>query len=165
MEGVRLGWGCFVVAFVNYGQSLRSWECSVFHDWPSRNSVWDVPHLDGSESGAAISLILENVSNSEAAEALAFLKTPNEQGLRTYAVLDPTLREAVTGIFDLDTIDVDAQSLFDGRAAEQNEEVAPYLVDVTVRSADQVSLFNRRFLREHWGRSTGILVRSRGTFD
>ena len=78
----------------------------------------------------------QDASISEQPQMLNFLTQTDDQKLKTYAILDPTLRKAVTGVFDLDTIDVNVRSLFDGRAAEENEEVAPYLVDVTVTATD-----------------------------
>lgn len=130
-----------------------------------KNSIWGASLLDEEINKSAIVHISERISIGEELDALAFLEKPDEQDCETYAVLDPTLRKAVTGIFDLDTVDAEARSLFDGRAAEQNEETAPYLVDATVRSTNQIPIFNRKFLKEHWGKSTGIIVRSRGSFD
>ncbi|MEO1564357.1 MAG: DUF4123 domain-containing protein [Pseudomonadota bacterium] len=97
--------------------------------------------------------------------ALSFLRTPCEDGLNTYLIVDPTLRKAVSGIFDLDVLDVKSLCLFNGRAAEENEEVAPYLVDATVPAADQVPRFNRTFIQDHWGQSTGIIIRSHAKFE
>lgn len=104
-----------------------------------KNSIWDASLLDEEINKSAIVHISERISIGEELDALAFLEKPDEQDCKTYAVLDPTLRKAVTGIFDLDTVDAEARSLFDGRAAEQNEETAPYLVDATVRSTNQNS--------------------------
>ncbi len=127
----------------------------------SEDTIWHSSSIDQTQNEASLSCVVEDATD---AGTLDFLKEPDEGGLKTYVIVDPTLRKAVSGLFDLDVVDVKAQSLFDGRAAEENQEVAPYLVDATVPSADQVPRFNRTFLHDHWGQNTGIVVRSHATF-
>lgn len=90
---------------------------------------------------AAIEISIEEVTDPRTDLGFASFLRRDPQGLRTYLIIDPNLRKAVTGVFDLDTVDVPARSLFDGKAAEESEEVAPYLVDATVESRRPHSAF------------------------
>ncbi|RJE82394.1 DUF4123 domain-containing protein [Paracoccus onubensis] len=129
------------------------------------DKVWDLTFSSSVSSVPAIEVDFDNVSNAVTDPSLIPLRQYDPDGLRTYLVLDPTMRTAVTGLFDFDTLDIPTQSLFDGRAAEENAEVAPYLVEATVASDDRVPRFNRDFLKRHWGQNTGIIVRSHAPFD
>lgn len=75
-----------------------------------------------------------------------------------YLLIDPTLRKNVSGLFDLDCVDVPVSCLFTGEAAVEMEEVAPYLLDLTQLAAP--ALFHRDFFDRHWGAGTGVLVMS-----
>ena len=70
-----------------------------------KNSIWGASLLDEEINKSAIVHISERISIGEELDALAFLEKPDEQDCKTYAVLDPTLRKAVTGIFDLGHVD------------------------------------------------------------
>lgn len=83
---------------------------------------------------------------------------------RTYLLIDPTLRRKVTGIFDLDCVDVPIACLFNGAAAKEQQEVAPYLVDLTFET-EMPPRFHRDFFARHWGQGTGILVTSTASLD
>lgn len=90
--------------------------------------------------------------------------------LRTYLLVDATLRKAVSKVFDLDMLDVEVRCLFKGEAAEDWKESAPYLIDMTLPDAacddpSQVPAFHRSFVADHWGQFTGILVRSSAPMD
>jgi hypothetical protein len=131
---------------------------------PSEENFWHV--VSGSVGEPRESLHLSRtMQHTSEAGSLDFLRAPDKRDLKTYVVIDPTLRTAISGLFDLDVVDVKAQSLFDGRAAEENKDVAPYILDATVPATDQVSRFNQTFLADHWGQNTGIVVRSHATFE
>ncbi|MFQ6550157.1 DUF4123 domain-containing protein [Aestuariibius sp. 2305UL40-4] len=83
---------------------------------------------------------------------------------RTYLVVDATLRSNVTGLFDLDTVDVPIRCLFQGAAEVQFAESAPYLIDLT-RPDDAVPDFHRDFFPNHWDKGTGILLTTDATMD
>lgn len=90
--------------------------------------------------------------------------------LHTYLLVDATLRKAVSKVFDLDMLDVETRCLFKGKAAEDWKESAPYLIDMTLPAGawddpSQVPTFHRRFIADHWGKSTGIVVRSTAPMD
>ncbi|MEP3977748.1 MAG: DUF4123 domain-containing protein [Parvibaculum sp.] len=90
--------------------------------------------------------------------------------LRTYLLVDATLRKAVSKVFDLDMLDVEVRCLFKGEAAEDWKESAPYLIDMTLLDAacddpSQVPAFQRKFVADHWGHSTGIIIRSSASME
>ena len=87
--------------------------------------------------------------------------------LRTYFILDATLRKNITGVFDLDSglVDVPFRCLFKGDAAEELKESAPYLIDMTLpegawEDRDLVPSFHKDFFKHHWGQPTGLFIRS-----
>ncbi|WP_168223050.1 DUF4123 domain-containing protein [Oceanicola sp. D3] len=126
-----------------------------------------VTGVHGTEDGPGDRAILETSETEidpDTSDLLASLRGPAEDGLNTFLVLDPVRRKAVTGVFDLDGADVPLQSLFEGRAAEEAAETAPYLADLTVAPDEPPSRFTTGFLKAHWGRDTGLLIRSRGSF-
>ena len=97
-----------------------------------------------------------------------------EQGgpLNTYFVVDGTLRKNITRVFDLDTplIDVPIRCLFKGEAAVELQEVAPYLIDMTLPDGawDDPNLvpgFHKKFFADHWGHETGIFIRSTASME
>ncbi|EPX79305.1 hypothetical protein thalar_02130 [Litoreibacter arenae DSM 19593] len=94
----------------------------------------------------------------------ALLFPDNADPMRTYLLVDPTLRTTVVGLFDLDVLDVPVACLFNGDAAEEQKEVAPYLVDLTL-NGDVIPRFHRDFFAKHWGQGTGILLTSSATLD
>lgn len=83
---------------------------------------------------------------------------------RTYLLVDATLRTDVKGVFDLDVVEVPIACLFNGKAAEDQATVAPYLIDLTLTN-DASPRFHRDFFANHWGRGTGIFLRSTAPLD
>lgn len=96
---------------------------------------------------------------------LRTLLFPDEaEPIRTYLLVDPTLRTSVVGLFDLDVSDVPVACLFNGDAAEEQKEVAPYLADLTL-TGDVIPRFHRDFFAKHWGQGTGVLLTSSASLD
>ncbi len=83
---------------------------------------------------------------------------------RTYLVVDATLRSNITGLFDLDNVDVPIRCLFQGEAEAEFAESAPYLIDLTL-DGDEVPRFHKDFFLNHWDQGTGILLTSDATMD
>lgn len=104
-------------------------------------------------------------------ELHAQLFGPDRDGaaLNTYLVVDPTRRRDVSGLFDLDVLDLPLRCLFTGSAREQMSQVAPYLLDLTLTGfdpdSDTAPRFHRDFFARHWGHNTGIFLRSAASFD
>ena len=102
---------------------------------------------------------------------LLFGQPDPEQRLNTYFVVDATLRKNITKVFDLDVLDVPVKCLFTGEAAEELEEVAPYLIDMTLSDDilnDKEKLaprFHRDFFENHWDKGTGIAIRTTASMD
>ncbi|OKH87069.1 DUF4123 domain-containing protein [Thalassospira sp. TSL5-1] len=97
---------------------------------------------------------------------------PSEDGakMRTYLIVDATLRKEISGFFDLDILDLPVRCLFKGEAAEEMKEHAPYLVEMTLPDGawddnSQVPAFHRDFFCRHWGRNTGIFIRTTALMD
>ncbi|MET3601898.1 DUF4123 domain-containing protein [Martelella mangrovi] len=100
---------------------------------------------------------------------LLFDQPEGEAQLRTYFLVDAALRKNITGVFDLDTIDVPAQCLFQGDTAEELKEAAPWLIDMTLpvgtmEDRDGVLAFHRDFFQQYWDKNTGIFIRSTAFF-
>ncbi|ATG46689.1 hypothetical protein CEW89_03390 [Celeribacter ethanolicus] len=96
---------------------------------------------------------------------LLFGQPEDGQKLRTYLIVDATLRKNVIGTFDLDDVDVPVQCLFKGTAAEELKESAPYLIDMTLPDdawddGGLVPAFHKSFFAKHWGQNTGIFIRT-----
>lgn len=90
--------------------------------------------------------------------------------LRTYFIVDATLRTKIKGIFDLDTLEIPVRCLFKGNAAQEQKEVAPYLIDMTLpdeawKDNDKVPVFHKDFFANHWGQNTGIFIRTAADID
>ncbi|BFM48488.1 DUF4123 domain-containing protein [Marinomonas sp. THO17] len=101
-----------------------------------------------------------------------FAQPSEGKRLRTYFIVDPTLRKKVTEVFDLspDQIDVPIQCLFKGKAAETLKEAAPYLIDMTLHENawarhENVPTFHKAFFQHHWDKGTGIFLRTTDSFD
>ena len=92
-------------------------------------------------------------------------KDENNRPLRTYFIVDATLRKNITSVFDLDTLDVPVRCLFKGGAAETMKEAAPYLLDVTMPRNGKISAFHQDFFANHWGQNTGIFIRTTASMD
>lgn len=80
--------------------------------------------------------------------------TPN-----TFLIVDAVLRRNIIGVFDLDLVDVPIACLYDGNAAQDYAETAPYVVDLTLNGAAPTS-FHRELFATQWQAGTGILLRS-----
>ena len=96
---------------------------------------------------------------------LLFGQPESGQQVRTYFIVDATLRKNIMGVFDLDALDVPIKCLFKGDAAEDLKEAAPYLIDMTLPDGawdnrDAVPAFHKDFFAKHWGQNTGIFIRS-----
>ena len=94
----------------------------------------------------------------------------SKEPLRTYFIVDATLRKNITGVFDLDMLDVPVRCLFKGDAAETMKEAAPYLIDMTLPDGgwednDRVPAFHQDFFAKHWGKNTGIFIRTMASMD
>jgi hypothetical protein len=88
----------------------------------------------------------------------------------TFLLVDAALRMDVIGVFDLDMLDVPVQSLFKGAAAEDLQEAAPHLIDLSLSAAaledgQHVPRFHKDFFKRHWGKNTGIIIRTSASFD
>ncbi|OKH89426.1 DUF4123 domain-containing protein [Thalassospira sp. TSL5-1] len=117
-------------------------------DMPFRDQEWIAPKL----------------------KELLFNQPKNGSKIYTYLVVDATLRKNITGVFDLDSIDVPIRSLFKGKAAQELKESAPYLIDMTLPDTawtnnEDVPTFHRDFFRKHWGQNTGIFIRTTASMD
>ncbi|ATG48535.1 hypothetical protein CEW89_13755 [Celeribacter ethanolicus] len=96
---------------------------------------------------------------------LLFCQPQDGPKMRTYLIVDATLRKNVIGAFDLDNVDVPVQCLFKGSAAEELKESAPYLIDMTLPDGawddgGLVPAFHKSFFAKHWGHNTGIFIRT-----
>ena len=101
---------------------------------------------------------------------LLFGPQETETCLRTYFIVDASLRKNITGVFDLDSLDVPVQCLFKGAAAETMKEAAPYLIDMTLprgawENNDAIPYFHKDFFVNHWGKNTGIFIRTMAPLD
>ncbi len=101
---------------------------------------------------------------------LLFGQSDPKAPLRTYLIVDATLRTRISGIFDLDLQDVPVRCLVRPQRAEDLREVAPYLVDMTLPEGAwddrrQVPNFHIDFFAHHWQQGTGILVRTTADMD
>lgn len=87
--------------------------------------------------------------------------------LRTYLIVDATLRKDVTGAFDLDQLDVPCVCLFQGAAADSLADAAPYIIDLTPPDDAEVRMPRAisNFISRHWGRNTGIVMRSSASIE
>lgn len=102
---------------------------------------------------------------------LLFRQPEEGAKLRTYFIVDATLRKNITGVFDLDSglVDVPIQCLFKGEKAEELKEAAPYLIDMTLPDGawddgDLVPSFHKSFFANHCGQNTGIFIRTPALF-
>ncbi|WP_298362581.1 DUF4123 domain-containing protein [uncultured Litoreibacter sp.] len=134
--------------------------------------IWALSSLDfdAASEGVPNMKVLQVGPSTQMNDTLAapvltdLLFNQNDNPLRTYLLVDPTLRKQVTELFDLDAIDVPITCLFNGAAAEEQQEVAPYLIDMTF-DEESPSLFHRDFFANHWGQGTGIFLRSPASLE
>ncbi|ATG48563.1 hypothetical protein CEW89_13950 [Celeribacter ethanolicus] len=96
---------------------------------------------------------------------LLFCQPQDGPKMRTYLIVDATLRKNVIGAFDLDNVDVPVQCLFKGSAAEELKESAPYLIDMTLPDGawddgGLVPAFHKSFFAKHWDKGTGVFIQS-----
>ncbi len=95
---------------------------------------------------------------------------PETQKLHTYFIVDASLRRNITGIPDLETLDIPVRCLFKGDAGEELKESAPHLIDMTLPEGawddpGKTPAFHRDFFAKHWGKNTGIFIRSTASMD
>lgn len=88
----------------------------------------------------------------------------DDAGGNIYLIVDAILHKKVTGIFNLDTLPVPVQCLYQGKAEEEFAETAPYLVDLTLPETGPTS-FHRDFFVKHWKHGTGIVVRTSASME
>lgn len=126
----------------------------------TRHSVGQIPDWStGAPTGPWISEKLYALLFGQPGGGLPFL--------HTYLLVDAAARQLVHGFFDLDSEKRNRPilSLFNGKAAEDLAEAAPYLVDMTLPGAAAeddraVPLFHRDFFARHWGHTTGVFLRT-----
>lgn len=95
-----------------------------------------------------------------------------EKTLNTYLIVDAYLRKKISGIFDLEDNfwEIPIKCLFKGESADKLKEVSPYLIDMTLSAEAQsdnskVSKFHKDFFANHWGKQTGIFIRTTASMD
>lgn len=83
-----------------------------------------------------------------------------------YMLVDADLRREITGLFDLDSIELPALCLFEGKAAETSADFAPWLVDMSIPvPTEAASLpFHRKFFAQHWPVGTSLLIQTNAPF-
>lgn len=83
-----------------------------------------------------------------------------------YMLVDASLRREVSGLFDLDSIEHPALCLFEGKAAQESANVAPWLVDMSIPDPKAVASlpFHRKFFAQHWPMGTSLLIQSGAPF-
>lgn len=96
---------------------------------------------------------------------LAWLYGPDAPA-GVYMLVDGSLWRDVAGIFDLDAIDLPAQCLFEGKAAEESGETAPWLVDMSIPESGNAGglSFHRRFFARHYPTGTSLLIQTDASF-
>lgn len=105
-------------------------------------------------------------------KALLFEQPKSDHVLRTYLVVDPGIRKQIIGYADLDTFGLDLPVRCLVKESENNgmAENAPYLIDMTIladtnNDNQSIPRFHRDFFTKHWGKSTGIFLRTTASFD
>ena len=88
------------------------------------------PITAGNGKVAVPTALLEAITDASP-HLLARLYDPDAPA-GVYMLVDGSLWRDVAGIFDLDAIDLPAQCLFEGKAAEESGETAPWLVDMSI---------------------------------
>jgi hypothetical protein len=101
---------------------------------------------------------------------ILFSKPDNEEQFKTYFIVDAGLRKNITKVYDLDDVDVPIRCLYTGDAASEQEQVAPYIVDMTLPEGawdekDIVPDFHKDFFDKHWNKDTGIFIRTQSNID
>lgn len=83
-----------------------------------------------------------------------------------YMLVDASLRREISGLFDLDSIELPALCLFEGKAAEDSAEIAPWLVDMSIPDPEAVAglIFHRKFFAHHWPAGTSLLIQTDAPF-
>ena len=87
--------------------------------------------------------------------------------LRSYLLVDATLFHAVAGPLSLEELDLPVMSLFQGQAARDHADTAPYIVDITPPqdTMAEVPLALKAFARRYWGKQSGVVLRSRASLE
>ena len=85
---------------------------------------------------------------------------------RTYLIVDAGKYSKIAEDFDRDTIaDMHrVECLYEGGTAQELQDVAPYLVDVTLDGSEPTDL-HRDYFKRHWGKGSGLFIRSDLKFD
>lgn len=85
----------------------------------------------------------------------------------TYMLVDASLRRDISGLFDLDSIELPALCLFEGKAAKESGDVAPWLVDMSILDLEKASglSFHRKFFALHWPAGTSQLIQTDAPFE
>ena len=101
---------------------------------------------------------------------LLFGLPDDDTPLRTYLIVDAWLRTQISGIYDLDRLDVPVRCLVRPDKTAELRDVAPYLVDMTLpedAGDDRATVpeFHSDFFTEHWAQGTGIIVRTSAAMD
>lgn len=87
--------------------------------------------------------------------------------VRTYYIVDAAARSHVVGGKDLnpELWNLPILSLFDGKAADDLAETAPYIIDISLIGQQEevdhdIPAFHRDLFGRQWGNNTGIFLRS-----
>ncbi len=82
-------------------------------------------------------------------------------------LVDASLRREISGLFDLDSIELPALCLFEGKAAETSADFAPWLVDMSIPDSETAAglLFHRKFFAQHWPAGTSLLIQTDAPFE
>jgi hypothetical protein len=122
------------------------------------------PITAGNGKVAVPTALLEAITDASP-HLLARLYDPDAPA-GVYMLVDGSLWRDVAGIFDLDAIDLPAQCLFEGKAAEESGETAPWLVDMSIPEPGEAGSlsFYRKFFARHWPVGTSLLIQTDASF-
>ncbi|MDP0929899.1 DUF4123 domain-containing protein, partial [Paracoccus onubensis] len=84
-----------------------------------------------------------------------------------YMLVDASLRREISGLFDLDSIELPTLCLFEGKAAVASADFAPWLVDMSIPDSETAAglLFHRKFFAQHWPAGTSLLIQTDAPFE
>lgn len=122
------------------------------------------PITAGSDKVAVPTTLLEAIPDASPHLLARLYGSDTPAGV--YMLVDGSLWRGVAGIFDLDAIDLPAQCLFEGKAAEESGETAPWLVDMSIPEPGKaISLpFHRKFFARRWPVGTSLLIQTDASF-
>ncbi|RMC30116.1 DUF4123 domain-containing protein [Paracoccus alkanivorans] len=83
-----------------------------------------------------------------------------------YMLVDASLRRQISGLFVLDSIELPALCLFEGKAAEESADFAPWLIDMSIPEPARAAglAFHRKFFSQHWPAGTSLLIQTDAPF-